>query len=68
MKAGVFQALDKGTYKLGTKYGLLEQMYTRNQFTPCLEKFFSLDDVQEWEVAIAESIGQGQGFPKCFLH
>ena len=66
VKAVVFQALDNGTYKLGTKHGLLKQMYTRNQFTPCLEKFLSLDDVvQEREVAIAESMGQGQRFAKC---
>ncbi|XP_063889355.1 uncharacterized protein LOC135116074 [Scylla paramamosain] len=45
VKAVVFQALDNGTYKLGTKHGLLKQVYTRNQFTPCLEKFLSLDDV-----------------------
>ncbi|XP_064104013.1 centriolin-like [Macrobrachium nipponense] len=64
VKAVVFQALDNGTYKLGTKHGLLKQVYTRNQFIPCLEKFLSLDDVvQEREislrkVAIAESMGQ----------
>ena len=71
VKAVVFQALDNGTYKLGTKHGLLKQVYTRNQFTPCLEKFLSLDDVVQErevslrEVAIAESMGQGQGFAKC---
>ncbi|XP_063884390.1 KRAB-A domain-containing protein 2-like [Scylla paramamosain] len=71
VKAVVFQALDNGTYKLGTKHGLLKQAYTRNQFTPCLEKFLSLDDVVQErevslrEVAIAESMGQGQGFAKC---
>ncbi|XP_063850377.1 uncharacterized protein LOC135094310 [Scylla paramamosain] len=64
VKAVVFQALDNGTYKLGTKHGLLKQVYTRNQFTPCLEKFLSLDDVVQErevslrEVAIAESMGQ----------
>ncbi|XP_064113585.1 uncharacterized protein LOC135220244 [Macrobrachium nipponense] len=44
-KAIIVQLMDCGSYKLGTKHCLLKQMYTRNQFTLCAEKFMSPDEV-----------------------
>ena len=47
IKAVVVAVEHNGTYKLGTKYGLLNSHYTRNQFTPCLDhKFLEINDVQ----------------------
>ena len=34
-KAVVLQVEENGTYKLGKRHGVLKQLYTRNQFTPC---------------------------------
>ncbi|XP_068227685.1 SCAN domain-containing protein 3-like [Palaemon carinicauda] len=34
-KAIITETMDGGTYKLGTKHGLLKQVYSRNQFTLC---------------------------------
>ena len=73
IKAVVVRIEDNGTYKLGTKHGLIKQLFTRNQFTPCVENFLDVTDVpisQEKEVSVREvakldSIGTGQGFIKC---
>ena len=73
IKAVVVRIEDNGTYKLGTKHGLIKQLFTRNQFTPCVEIFLDVTDVpisQEKEVSVGEvakldSIGTGQGFIKC---
>jgi hypothetical protein len=60
-----------GLYKLGTQHGLLKQLYTRNQFNLCEEKFLQINDVPQEqektlrEVARAESMGSGQGYLKC---
>jgi len=70
IKAVVVRIEDNGTYKLGTKHGLIKQLFTRNQFTPCVENFLDVTDVpisQEKEVSVREvakldSIGTGQGF------
>ncbi|XP_060861855.1 uncharacterized protein LOC132938880 [Metopolophium dirhodum] len=37
--------VDNDFYKLGTKYGIISQLYTRNQFAVCKEKLISLNDV-----------------------
>lgn len=70
-KAVVLSVETNGTYKLGTKHGILKSHYTRNQFTVCAEEFVSIDDVSMEkditlrEVARLDSVGTGQGFFKC---
>ena len=70
-KAVVLKIDESGTYKLGTRHGILKQLYTRNQFNPCEQQFLSIDDVpQEREISLreaanADSMGHGQGFIKC---
>jgi hypothetical protein len=41
----VVMDVDNDFYKLGTKYGIISQLYTRNQFAVCKEKLISLNDV-----------------------
>ncbi|XP_067132874.1 uncharacterized protein [Centruroides vittatus] len=57
---------DKNLYKLGTKYGILNVLYSRNQFTVCKENFISVEDVPGEEISLREcarmsSISGGQG-------
>ena len=65
-------AVDNGVYKLGTRTGVLDQSYTRNQFSPCVQKFLDINEVlMDKTVAVrtvakAESEGNGQGMLKCF--
>ena len=47
--------MNNETYKLGTKHGLLKQVYTRNQFTLCIEKFMSLE-----EATMDREVGEGR--------
>ena len=39
-------------YKLGTKQGQLAQLYTRNQFLICEEKFLTEADVPNIEISL----------------
>ncbi|XP_050056267.1 uncharacterized protein LOC126549911 [Aphis gossypii] len=41
----VIMDVDNDFYKLGTKYGFISQLYTRNQFAVCKAKLISLNDV-----------------------
>ena len=66
----VMEANPGGVYKIGTKYGVLDQLFTRNQFSPCLAKFLAISEVPEGSLSVREaarssSIGLGQGFFKC---
>ena len=66
----VMEANPGGVYKIGTKYGVLDQLFTRNQFSPCLAKFLAISAVPEGSLSVREaarssSIGLGQGFFKC---
>ena len=71
VKAVVISVHNGVLYKLGTKHGLLNQFYTRNQFSPCVEQFMTNAEVLRGktislhEVAHLDSIGPGQGFAKC---
>jgi len=38
----VVMDVDNDFYKLGTKYGIISQLYTRNQFAVCKEKLISV--------------------------
>ena len=57
-------------YKLRTKEGRLAQLYTRNQFVICEEKFLSVADVPNIEISLQTcarytSISGGQGYTQC---
>ncbi|GFU60597.1 uncharacterized protein NPIL_657201 [Nephila pilipes] len=57
-------------YQLGTKQGRLSQLYTRNQFTICEEKFILLDDVPDLAISLRvcvrkTSLSGGQGYQRC---
>jgi len=71
VKGVVVSVEESGMYKLGTKHGLLNQLYSRNQFMPCINKFMSVEEVPKnenitlREVARKDSIGTWQGFFKC---
>ncbi|CAG5053753.1 unnamed protein product [Parnassius apollo] len=44
----------EGMYKLGTKHGILNQLYAKNQFTVCKETFITVDIVPQHEVTIRQ--------------
>ena len=48
------------TYKLGTKYGVLDHLYTRNQFEPTLEKFMTPDDVDSSQTITLRKASRAQ--------
>ncbi|XP_022909346.2 uncharacterized protein [Onthophagus taurus] len=57
-------------YKLGTKYDTLNQLYSRNEFTICKEKFISINEVLETDITLRECARKGsnlggQGFQHC---
>ena len=57
--------------RLGCSTGVLDTLFSRNQFSPTLTSFLKPEEVNmEKEVGVrtaarAESMGGGQGFPKC---
>jgi len=66
----VILSVDNNFYKLGTEAGILHSVYARSQFDVCSEKFISINDVPENQIALrsaatALSIGSGQGFVRC---
>ena len=69
--AVVLEVTQDGCYQLGTKNGVLKQLYSRNQFDPCKEKFLCVEEVpREKEVSLRQtasvlSDGNGQGFQRC---
>lgn len=71
IEAVVLTVEENGVYKLGTKHGLLNSHYARNQFTPCLEKFLDIKDLEtDKEISLREaaryqSVGTGQGIFHC---
>ena len=71
LTAIVLEVNDGGLYKLGCRSGILDSLYSRNQFSPTLESFLTLDDVNTERIiplrtaAGEESMGGGQGFFKC---
>ena len=66
-------SVDNGVYRLGTCNGILDQLYTRNQFKPCVEKFMDIEDVPKDKTICVRSAakqassGNGQGMLKCFF-
>lgn len=71
VKAVVICVETNGLYKLGTKHGVLPQLFSRNQFSPCAGSFLSVEEVPQnveislREVAKKDSIGGGQGYFRC---
>ena len=62
--------IETGLYLLGTRVGLLDHKFSRNQFEPISERFLSIDDVPDKVLGVREaarlhSINGGQGFFKC---
>jgi hypothetical protein len=71
LKAIVMVVSHGGMYKLGCHAGVLDSHYSRNQFSPTLENFITLDKVPldkmvSLRTAAKElSMGSGQGFFCC---
>jgi len=68
--AVILYVTDDGFYKLGTKSGILKQLYSRSQFSPCKEKFINIDEIPQDEISLrqaatSQSFGTGQGYLKC---
>ncbi|GBM07540.1 hypothetical protein AVEN_100735-1 [Araneus ventricosus] len=61
---------EDGFYKLGTKAGILKQLYPKSEFSVCKERFLTKEDVLAVEIslhqtAIKQSLGTGQDFRQC---
>ncbi|GBN17862.1 hypothetical protein AVEN_142355-1 [Araneus ventricosus] len=68
--AVVLSKTEDGFYKLGTKTGILKQLYTKSKFIVCKQRFLTKEDVPAVEIslrqtAIKQSLGTGQCFRKC---
>ena len=72
--ARVQRVTENDLYELGTKYGVLQQLYSRSQFTVCSEKFVEEADVPKSAPISLRSAatkqseekgGHGQGFVRC---
>lgn len=69
--AVVLDVTEDNFYKLGTRNGIIKQLYTRSEFSVCDEKLIFLEEIPSDKevslrtVATAQSTGTGQGFAKC---
>lgn len=67
----VVTAVDnEGLYTLANENGLVEQKFSRNQFTPCDAKFLDSTNISQEKVSLRQlankqSTSGGQGFFKC---
>uniref|UniRef100_A0A914CSJ4 Integrase catalytic domain-containing protein n=1 Tax=Acrobeloides nanus TaxID=290746 RepID=A0A914CSJ4_9BILA len=61
---GVVLAVGEGFYKIGTKSGILPQLFTRNQFEPCENSFFSAGEVPQQETSFRSAVGGDSLFGK----
>jgi len=67
----VLDIVDNDFYKLATKNGAINRLYTRNQFSVCKENFKSITDVQRdqqislREASTSNSLIGGQGYTRC---
>ena len=72
--AVVLEVVDEGFYRLGTRDGVLKQLYARSQFSYCSQNIIKESEVPvDKEVALRtvatyQSSGSGQGFFKCTCH
>eukprot|EP00102_Acyrthosiphon_pisum_P010571 XP_008178926.1 PREDICTED: KRAB-A domain-containing protein 2-like [Acyrthosiphon pisum] len=51
----VLEKTTDGFYRLGTKYGILKQIYARSQFNLCTEKFITLSDVPDVDICLRKA-------------
>lgn len=68
--ACILEVTDDKFFKLGTRNGVLKQLYVRSQFQLCHETFLNLEDIPLEDtslrsVASAQAQGNGQGFIRC---
>lgn len=70
--AMVMEVKEEDQYKLGTKFGVLQGLYARNQFETCPNNFLQDTDVlKEKIISLREAAGlasvgsTSQGFVKC---
>lgn len=68
--AVVISIENENLYKLGTKYGILSQLYSRNEFGVCKERFITIEEVPETDITLRECARKdsnlgGQGFQHC---
>jgi hypothetical protein len=54
---GIVLAVEEGFYKIGTKSGILSQLFTRNQFELCENSFLSADEVLQQEKRFRSAVG-----------
>lgn len=54
---GVVMEVNNGFYKVGTKNGVLPQLFTRNQLEPCENQFIELENVPEAETSFRAAVG-----------
>ena len=62
--------LTKDLYRIGTKYGILNSWYARNQFSTCTKSTVNIADVPSVNISLRESVGKaslfgGQGYRRC---
>ncbi|KAI1696117.1 hypothetical protein Ddc_20699 [Ditylenchus destructor] len=67
---GVVMEEEDGFYRIGTKYGILGQKYSRNQIEPSSSQFITMESVPENEISLraavgADSLSGGQGHIHC---
>jgi len=69
--AVVLDIVDNDFYKLATKNGVINRLYTRSQFSVCKENLISITDVQRDQqislrkASISNSLIGGQGCTRC---
>ncbi|CAG5059156.1 unnamed protein product [Parnassius apollo] len=67
----ILQRNNEGIYKVGTKHGVLQNLYCRTEFDICIQKFLKVGWVkQDMEISLRTiaakySVGSGQGFVRC---
>lgn len=68
----VIMDVNNGFYKLGTKNGVLDRLYCRNELLICDQQFFDIDEVPSatefslrQAVGAASVSGKTQGFIRC---
>lgn len=60
-------------YKIGTKNGIIAQLFSRNQFSSCIGvNILIINDIHTDKISLRavntkESMFEGQGFLKCFF-
>lgn len=68
--AYVLEVTEDDFYRLGTRHGVLKQLFARSEFAECEEDFLSREEIPTNEatlrtIATAQSVGHGQGMKKC---